>query len=122
MVLETITHAVKAADLVLIPVRPSPNDLRAVGDILEVVETNDIPFCFIINGATPRTNIAADSVRVLAQHGRVAPTTIHNRIDFATCMVDGRTVGELNDASRSSEEITELWRYVKTLLRKSGKA
>ena len=40
---------------------------------------------------------------------------------FASSMVDGRTVGELNPRSRSAAEMTSLWQYVLTQLRKDGK-
>ena len=112
------THQTLAmADLIIVPVRPSPHDLRAVGAVLEAVEQQRKPFFFTINAATPRSHIALDAVRALAQHGRVAPVTLHNRIDFATSMVDGRTAGELNTRSRSSSEVAELWLYVKKQLR-----
>jgi chromosome partitioning protein len=75
----------------------------------------------VLNGATPRTTIAVDAVRALAQHGKVAPVTLHQRIDFAASMVDGRTVGELHPQSRSAGEVTDLWQYVLTQLRKDVK-
>jgi chromosome partitioning protein len=78
-------------------------------------------FIFVVNGATPRSTIALDAVRALAEHGKVAPAILHHRIDFATSMIDGRTVGEINQKSRSAGEIAELWKYVKTQLRKSGR-
>jgi chromosome partitioning protein len=43
--------------------------------------------------------------------------TVHQRIDFAVSMVDGRTVGELNPQSRSAQEVASLWTYVLTQLR-----
>ena len=52
-----------------------------------------------------RTHIALDTVRALAQLGKVVPVTLHNRIDFATSMVDGRTAGELSAKSRSAAEV-----------------
>jgi chromosome partitioning protein len=116
-----IRTAIAAADLVLIPARPSPHDLRAVGVIVEMAEAARKAFCFVVNGATPRTTIALEAVRALAQHGKVAPVTLHQRIDFAASMVDGRTVGELNPQSRSAEEVMSLWTYVNTQLRKDGK-
>jgi chromosome partitioning protein len=118
---EMITAAVAVADLVLIPARPSPHDLRAVGVIVAMAEASTIPFCFVVNGATPRTTIAHEAVRALAQHGKVAPVTLHQRIDFASSMVDGRTVGELHPQSRSAAEVTSLWIYVQTQLRKDVK-
>ena len=113
------THKTLAlADLVVIPVRPSPHDLRAVGPVIEAVERQDKAFVFVVNAAIPRTNIAVDAVRALAQHGKVAPVTLHNRIDFATSMVDGRTAGELNAKSRSAAEVTALLVYVNKQIRR----
>jgi chromosome partitioning protein len=118
--LSATTHSTLAvADLVIIPVRPSPHDLRAIGTILEVVEQQDKPFIFVINAATPRSHIASDAVRALAQYGKVAPTTLHNRVDFAMAMIDGRTVGELDHKSRSAQEAADLWIYVNEQLNKS---
>ena len=72
----------------------------------------------VLNGATPRTTIAKDAVGALAAHGKVAPVTLHQRIDFASSMIDGHTAGELEPRSRSGEEIAVLWKYVDTELRK----
>jgi chromosome partitioning protein len=116
--LDTIRAAIGVADVVLIPARPSPHDLRAVGVIVEMAEAASTPFAFVVNGATPRTTIALQAVQALAQHGPVAPVILHQRIDFAGSMVDGRTVGEVNPSSRSAQEITDLWKYVYTQIRK----
>jgi chromosome partitioning protein len=89
-------------DLVLLPARPSPHDLRVVGVIVEMAEASGIPFCFVVNGATPRATIALEAVRALTQQGKVTPVTLRQLINFAASMVDGRTVGELNPQSRSA--------------------
>jgi chromosome partitioning protein len=117
---DVIARAVAVADLVCIPARPSPHDLRAVATIVSMVEEARKPFCFVLNAATPRTTIATEAVRALAQHGKVAPVTVHQRIDFAASMIDGRTARELHDQSRAAQEITSLWTYVYTQLRKYG--
>jgi chromosome partitioning protein len=119
--LDTIHNANAAADFVLIPARPSPHDLRAVAAVVEMVEQAKKPFCFVINGATPRSVIAKQAVSALAEHGKVAPATIHQRVDFAASMTDGRTVSELAPESPSAQEITSLWKYVLTQLRKYAK-
>ena len=105
---DSVKEAVACADLVLIPCRPSPNDLRAVGSTLDIVESANKPFAFIINAAVPRSTIAQEALRMLAQHGKVAPVTLHHRLDFAASMVDGRTAQELSAASKSSDEVTQL--------------
>jgi chromosome partitioning protein len=116
--LETIRAAIAVATLVLIPARPSPHYLRAVGVIVEMAEQASKPFCFVVNGAASRSLIAIEARDALAQHGPVASVMLHQRIDFATSMIDGRTVGELNPQSRSAQELTQLWDYVKGKLRK----
>ena len=113
-----LRKSILAADLVLIPIRPSPNDLRAAPVIVEELEKAEKTFIFVINSATPRATITHDTVRVLAQYGKVAPVTLHSRVDFATSMIDGRTAGELNAKSKSALEVTQLWEYVQTQLDK----
>jgi chromosome partitioning protein len=116
--LDTIRAAIAVADLVLIPARPSPHDLRAVGIIAEMAEQAGKRFCFVVNGAAPRSLIAVQGRDALAQHGPVAPVILHQRIDFATSMIDGRTAGELSPQSRSAQEMVQLWNYIKENLRK----
>jgi chromosome partitioning protein len=116
--IETMRLAIAEADLVVVPIRPSPHDLRAVGTTLDAAAK---AFVFVVNAAVPRTHIAMDAVRALAQHGKVAPAILHHRIDFAASMIDGRTAPELNAASRSASEIKELWIYVNAQLGKSAR-
>lgn len=105
---EVITHA----DLVIVPTRPSPHDLRAVGATLDIVEHQRKPLVFVINAATMRARITGETAVVLSQHGTVAPVTAHHRVDFAASMIDGRTVGEVDADSRSAKEIADLWVYL----------
>jgi len=105
---EVVTHA----DLVVLPTRPSPHDLRAVGPTVDIVEYQKKPLVFVINAATARARITGETAVALSQHGTVAPITLHQRVDFAASMIDGRTVGEINENSRSAIEIAELWKYL----------
>jgi chromosome partitioning protein len=104
------------ADLVLVPTRPSPHDLRAVGATVDIAERHGKPLIFVVNAATARARITGESAVALSQHGTVAPVTIHHRVDFAASMIDGRTVGEVVPSSQSAKEITELWLYIQSRL------
>jgi chromosome partitioning protein len=114
----TIRSVVGHADLVLIPTRPSPHDLRAVAATLDIVEARACPFVFVVNAATPKARITSDAAIALSQHGTVASVTLHHRNDFASSMIDGRTVMECDPGSKSAEEITQLWTYVADRLRR----
>ncbi len=117
-VTEMIRKVLAMADLVVIPTRPSPHDLRAVGSTVELVEAAGKRMIFVINGAAQRAKIAGEAAIALSQHGTVAPVTLYQRTDFASSMIDGRTVQEIDPKSRSAEEITSLWKYVSAQLRK----
>ncbi len=112
----SISQVVAHADLVIVPTRPSPHDLRAVGATVDIAERHLKPLIFVINAATARARITGESAVALSQHGVVAPITIHHRVDFAASMIDGRTVGEAVPASPSAREIRELWLYLQDRL------
>jgi chromosome partitioning protein len=118
---ENIRAVVDLANLVIIPTRPSPHDLRAVGATVDLVEASGKAMVFVVNGAASRAKINGDAAVALSQHGTVAPVTIHQRVDFAVSMIDGRTVQELDGSSNSAREIAELWIYVKARISKGVK-
>lgn len=109
---EIIRSVVSLADLVIIPTRPSPHDLRAVGKTVDIVNEYGKRMIFVLNGAAHRARITADAAIALSQHGAVAPTIIYQRTDYASSMIDGRTAGELDSNSKSAMEIVDLWNYV----------
>ena len=118
----SIARVIATADLVLIPARPSPHDLRAVAATVDLAKRAGKPFLFVVNGAAPRANITAEAVAALSEHGRVAPVILYQRTDYAVSMIDGRTVMEIALSSRSAQEIAELWKYVSTSIRKRAAA
>lgn len=113
---ESITRVVAHADLVVVPTRPSPHDLRAVGATVDIAERNQKPLIFVINAATSRARITGEAAVALSQHGTVAPVTVHHRVDFAGSMIDGRTVGEVDAKCASAKEVRDLWTYIQDRL------
>jgi chromosome partitioning protein len=113
----TIAEVIRQADLVLIPARPSPHDLRAAGATVDIVERLGKPLIFVLNGAMPRARITNEAVMALSQHGTLAPVVIHHRTGFAASMIDGRTVLEIAGDERSAAEISQLWDYLSRRLR-----
>ncbi len=114
-----IQSVINVSELIVIPTRPSPHDLRAVGATVDLCDRAGKPLIFVVNGATPRAKITYEAAVALSQHGTVAPITIHHRTEFAASMIDGRTVMEVDPHGRSAEEITELWRYISDRLEKN---
>jgi chromosome partitioning protein len=111
-----LTHSIEQvmaiADLVIIPARPSPHDLRAVGATVEMCRRAGKPFVFVVNGAAQRANITVQAVAALSEHGRVAPVILYQRTEYAASMIDGRTVLEAGPAGKSAQEIAALWKFI----------
>ncbi|MGB5724174.1 MAG: ParA family protein [Parasphingorhabdus sp.] len=114
-----IQSVISVAELIVIPTRPSPHDLRAVGATVDLCERAGKPLLFVVNGATPKAKITSEAAVALSQHGTVAPITIHHRTDFAGSMIDGRTVMEVDPKGRSAQEIVHLWDYISDRLEKN---
>jgi chromosome partitioning protein len=105
--------------LIVVPTRPSPHDLRAVGATVDLCERAGKPLVFVVNAATPKAKITSEAAVALSQHGTVAPITLHHRTDFAASMIDGRTVMEVDPEGRSAAEVTALWKYISDRLEKN---
>ncbi len=114
-----IQSVISVAELIVIPTRPSPHDLRAVGATVDLCERAGKPLLFVVNGATPKAKITSEAAVALSQHGTVAPVTIHHRTDFAGSMIDGRTVMEVDPKGRSAQEVIHLWDYISDRLEKN---
>jgi chromosome partitioning protein len=106
------------SDIVVVPARPSPHDLRALGKTVTMIEDQAKPLAFVLNGASSRARITSETVLALSQHGTVAPVILHQRANFASSMIDGRTVMETDRRSRSTAEIAQLTQYLKNRLNK----
>jgi chromosome partitioning protein len=107
----SIAQVMAAADLVVIPARPSPHDLRAIGATVDLVRRAGKPFLFVVNGAANRAHITAECVAALSEHGRVAPAILYQRTEWASSMINGRTVLETAVGGKSAREMMDLWDY-----------
>ena len=118
---ESIRIVVAQADWVLIPIRPSPHDLRSVSRTVELAHLAGRAFVFAVTQAKPNSRLTIQALAALSEHGVVAPTIIHDRVDYAAAMIDGRTVVEIDPNGRSAAEVRALWAFVKTRLPDSPK-
>lgn len=109
---DQIRATIALADLVVIPVQPSPHDLRAVGGTVALAQQVGRPMVFVLNRANSRTRLTADAAVALSQHGTIAPTFIQDRQDYRASMIDGRTAVETDPQSKSAAEIAALWAYL----------
>jgi len=107
-----VGELIALSDLVVIPTRPGPHDLRSIGATIDLVERLGKPLVFVVNAAVANARITNETLALLSRHGHLAPTVVHQRVAFASSMTDGRTVMELAPNAPGSDEIERLWSYL----------
>lgn len=109
--------AIRAADLVLVPVQPSPMDLWATQPTLDMAAAEKRRAMLVINRMPPRGRLA-DSVRaeIDGMGVPVAPITIGNRTGLAASLLEGRGITETGPRTSAGKEIADLANTVLTHL------
>ncbi len=111
---ELARSAMMAADTVVIPVQPSPYDVWAAKDIVDLIQEaatyrEHIKSVFVINRKIVNTAIGRDVTEALAGYAiPVLKTHIGQRVAFAESAADGGTVLEQDPTSLASQEIRAL--------------
>ncbi|MCC6472003.1 MAG: ParA family protein [Alphaproteobacteria bacterium] len=108
--------AVRAADLVILPVQPSPMDLWAIQPTLDMARQEKVPVLLVFNRMPPRGLLADEMMARAKELGvPIAKSVIGNRVGFAASLLNGRAIGETNPTSRGAREIASLAREVQRL-------
>jgi chromosome partitioning protein len=106
------TSGIGAADLCLIPARPSPADIEAALPTLGAVRRLDKRFAFILNQTPGRSNRVSEAAMALSAAGVLALPCIVQRNDHQDALGVGLGVGEYDPRGKAAEEIRDLWRWV----------
>jgi chromosome partitioning protein len=105
--------SVRAADLVVVPVQPSPMDVWATKPTLDLAKAERKRVLLVLNRVPPRANLTdAMLERLAALDAPIAMTRIGNRVALANAMAEGRSVHESAPGSRAAEEIQALAREI----------
>ena len=114
--------AIRHADLCLIPARPSIADIEAAASTLSVIRAWNKPFAFILNQTPIRGQRLGNAATALGDEaardieGVVARPFIVMRNDHQDALSAGLAVSEYAPASKSTEEIRSLWKWIEARL------
>lgn len=107
--------AIKAADFILIPVQPSPYDIWATADLVELVkqriEVTDgrLQAAFVVSRAIKGTRIGAEVTEALAGYGLpVMESRITQRVIYPGTAAAGTTVMEAEPEGDAAAEVRAL--------------
>lgn len=110
-----IRDCVKAADLVVIPVKASPIDLEALDPIIEICQDHETPFVFVLAMYDAKWKLSESAKPYLDRlaPGHLLREVISYRQAYVGAMIDGHTGPEYNQdakqAKAAREEIEALW-------------
>ena len=109
--------AVRAADIVVMPVQPSPIDVWASKPTLEMIAKEGTAALIVLNRLPSRSKLT-DNLIIDLKRGSVpiARSALGNRISFASSLVEGKGITETEPHSVAAAEVKlladEIWRKI----------
>jgi len=97
--------AIRAADLIIIPVQPSPTDLWATKATLDLAKVEKIPVKVVFNRVPANSRLA---LAIAAELPEMAAATLGNRVLFASSLFEGRSATEVDPSSNAAREVKAL--------------
>lgn len=116
IIVDTPPHAeteaklvIRAADLVLMPMQPSPADFWASEATLKLAEAEKRQVVALLNRVPPQGRMKANILAALAERGvTVLAESLGNRVQFASAFLDGLAVTEAAPRGPAAAEMRAL--------------
>jgi chromosome partitioning protein len=115
--------AIKAADLILIPVQPSPYDIWATADLVDLIKARmeimdgRLKAAFVVSRAIRGTKIGREITRALEGYGLpVLAARIAQRVIYPESAASGQTVFEREPSGDAAREIRAVVKQIKQIL------
>jgi len=102
--------AIRASNLIIIPMQPSPTDLWATSSTTEFADAEKIPAKILLNRYNPQSKLTKEIIAQIP--GDIFKSSLGNRVAFSSCFLGGVTVTECTPNSIAAEEIRALSREV----------
>src|SRR6202034_4338715 len=107
------------ADLILIPLNPTPTDLRALVKGLPTIKQSGKPFNFVLARVRPNLRNNDGTAMALEALGLLLPARMHERVIYAESFAHGKTAFEIDPNGVAAQELTILWESVKARIQEN---
>jgi chromosome partitioning protein len=106
--------AAQAADLILIPCRPSLVDLHAIRRTAQLVKSTAVPAFVVFNAAPHSATTLLEDARAIVEEAGLssAPIVLRERSAYRASWPLGKTVIETEPNSKAAQELVELKNWV----------
>lgn len=111
---EPEAEAARVADLVIVPVRPSLDDLEAVGDTLVMLRRLGRRTVLVVNAAKNAARAKDARAALAAYPVAVSPVHLGDRAVYLDASMEGRGVIEMHGAQAraAADELRQLWAWI----------
>ena len=110
------------ADLILVPLNPTPADLRALVKALPTIKASGRPFNFMLSRVRPNLRNNDGTAMALEALGLVLPGRMHERVIYAESFAHGKTAFEIEPAGIAAQELSKIWQSLKERIPEKNKA
>lgn len=106
--------AIRLADLVLMPMQPSPLDVWACAPTIKIILQEKKPLMLVMNRLPAKSRLN-DTImdKLNGMSVQVARSTLGNRVAFASSMMQGLGVGEFDPRGLAAAEMADLLKEIK---------
>lgn len=101
--------AIQHADLTVIPYRPSPLDVRAVGVTISISEQVGKPLAFVMNDDAAPAQLAPQIGQALAQYGAASLPGLAHMPGLGDIMSRGQTILDIDPDGAASASVMGIW-------------
>ncbi|MDX2263419.1 MAG: division plane positioning ATPase MipZ [Hyphomicrobiales bacterium] len=114
--------AMKAADLCVLPVRPTGADVQGCLPTARALVQMGVPFVFLLNQTQPQllNSRAVETSSLLAHVGEVLEVSLASRTDYQDALASGLGVTEFDSKGKAAKEVRALWRELARRLQVGG--
>jgi len=105
---------IRVSDLVLMPIQPSPADIWATENIVELINerqevVGEPAAGFVLNCVVAGTNIASDVDEILSEFDLPVMGRFHRRVAFVEALMTGETPLTYKPKGKAAQEIETLY-------------
>lgn len=115
-------EAARAADLVLIPVRPQIFGLETLQGVRDLLRVAGDPLAYVVvNGIHPQATKSAAMAKTLIESTfglKVAPVHLCQRGSYSEAPTTGKTAQEVDPAGKAADELRRLYMFTCEILNK----
>jgi chromosome partitioning protein len=119
--------AIRCADMVLIPVQPSPLDVWAAGGLVDLVKarrdvTGGLPLtALVISRAITGTKVSRDIDTIVSDWALpVLSERIHQRVGYSQSMAAGKSVFDVKDCLEAANEMNAVVTAIRSFMTAGG--